>query len=160
MSRENLGQNSQLKVKFKKLVDGAVMPKKARPFDAAFDLVAISVSRSDNILAGDVLTYGTGIAVEIPEGHVGLIFPRSSISKVNLSLCNSVGVIDPNYRGEILLKFYTGSVSGYSVGDRIAQLAVIPLPEVEWEEVSELSPSPDDRGTQGFGSSDVKRKEN
>lgn len=141
-----------MKVRFKLLSSVAVPPKKARTFDAAFDLTATSVSR-----ANDVLTYGTGICVEIPEGYVGLLFPRSSIANTSLSLCNSVGVVDPNYRGEILLKFRLSSSdvisSVYSPGDRVAQLVILPLPEIEWEEVSELSPSPDNRGAGGFGSS-------
>lgn len=142
-------------IKFKKLVPEAVAPAKSRPNDAAYDLVC--TSRYYNGSVGNdnelVWTYHTGIAVEIPEGHVGLIFPRSNISKMPLRLCNSVGVIDPNYRGELLLKFAGSNSHMYKVGDRIGQLVVLPLPLLEFLETEELSPSPDDRGTQGFGSS-------
>ena len=86
-----------MKVKIKKLCDSAVIPQYAHPTDADMDLVAVSKSFDDN---GNTV-YGTGISVEIPEGYVGLIFPRSSISKKDLLLTNSVGVIDSGYRGEL-----------------------------------------------------------
>ena len=156
-----------MKVTFKKLNDKAVMPKKAHPSDAGFDLVATSrhIDEMGNIV------YGTGLAFEIPEGHVGLIFPRSSISKTNIVLTNSVGVCDCHYRGEVMAKFkpvptankYSfkdGSVErviemdenpiDYEVGERIAQLIILPIPEIELEEVDELSET--DRGTGGYGS--------
>jgi dUTP pyrophosphatase len=98
--------------------------------------------------------YGTGIAMEIPEGHVGLLFPRSSISKTNLSLRNSVGVIDSNYRGEIMLKFLDleemDDLLWYLPGNKIGQIMIIERPQIELEEVEELSET--DRGGGGFGS--------
>lgn len=153
-----------MKIRFKKLNDKAVMPTKAHPTDAGYDLVATSEKYEDN----GVICYGTGIAVEIPEGYVGLIFPRSSNAKKDLLLTNSVGVIDSGYRGEIMAKFRPVPVperygndcmSGfrnvyyaceYYVGDRIAQLIIMPIPEVEFEEADELSDS--ERGTGGYGS--------
>lgn len=156
-----------MKVTFKKLNDKAVMPRKAHPSDAGFDLVATSkrIDETGNIV------YGTGLALEIPEGHVGLIFPRSSISKTNIVLTNSVGVCDCHYRGEVMAKFKPiskadeyqyrdGSVErliklddnpiDYAVGERIAQLIILPIPEIEFEEADELSQT--DRGTGGYGS--------
>lgn len=145
-----------MKVKVKKLVPGAVVPRKAHASDAGFDLVAVSKSYDEY---GN-LVYGTGLAFEIPEGYVGLVFPRSSISKKICSLANSVGVIDSGYRGEVTFKFkplgtYTNvamndSFMRYDVGDRIGQMIVMPLPEVEFEVADELGSS--ERGEGGYGS--------
>jgi len=139
-----------MKVLFKKLVPEAQKPKFGKPGDAGADLVATSVdfSRKNQVV------YGTGLAVEIPEGMVGLVFPRSSIRNYDLSLSNSVGVIDSGYRGEIMVTFnilnpYTVENS-YQVSDRIAQLVIIPVPLVKYTEVDELSET--QRGTDGHGS--------
>lgn len=90
-----------MEVKIKKLCDSAVIPSYAKPGDAGMDLVATNriFDKYGNV------EYGTGLAMEIPEGYVGLLFPRSSISKQDLSLANAVGVIDSGYRGEIKFKF-------------------------------------------------------
>lgn len=138
-----------MKVEFKKLVENAVIPTKAHPTDAGFDLVATSVSED---LKLNIITYGTGIAIEIPEGYVGYIFPRSSVYKHQMCLANCVGVIDSGFRNEILLKFriVQPNISRYSVGDKVAQLIIQPYPEIQFEEVDELSDS--DRGLGGFGS--------
>lgn len=88
-------------VNIKKLVPEAVIPTYAKEGDAGMDLIATSVDHSNE----HYIEYGTGLAVEIPEGYVGLIFPRSSNSKKDLQLCNSVGVIDSGYRGEIKLRY-------------------------------------------------------
>ena len=111
------------------------------------DLVAISLKKS-----GGFYEYGTGLAMEIPEGYVGLVFPRSSISKTDHYLRNSVGVIDSGYRGEIKIRMSTPLLGGveYKEGDRIAQLVIMKLPWVNIEEVEELSDT--DRGDGGFGS--------
>jgi len=92
------------------------------------------------------------LAMEVPEGYVGLIFPRSSISKTDHYLRNSVGVIDSGYRGEIKIRMSTPLLGGveYKEGDRIAQLIIMKLPWVNIEEVEELSDT--DRGDGGFGS--------
>lgn len=187
-----------MKVRFTKLAKNAVMPKKAHPTDAGFDLVATSRVFDKY----GCVTYGTGLAVEIPKGYVGLLFPRSSICKQDLLQTNSVGIIDSSYRGELFEKYrpaltfidkdgvnpikatepwqhegtdqtdpdtqlvsfhgrsekYPDIGEGclpfqprvYEVGDRIAQLVIIPYPEIEFEEAGELSES--DRGTGGFGS--------
>ena len=95
-----------MKVKIKKLHPDAVIPSYAKPGDAGMDLTAISkrveTGSDEN---GEYIEYGTGLAIEIPEGHVGLVFPRSSVSKKDLFLANAVGVIDSGYRGEVKLRF-------------------------------------------------------
>ena len=93
---------NSIELKIKKLHSEAVIPQYAKPGDAGLDLVAISEEWNED---NTMVTYGTGLAIEIPEGHVGLIFPRSSISKTTLNLSNSVGVIDSGYRGPIMFKF-------------------------------------------------------
>lgn len=137
-----------MRVRFKKCADNAKTPKYASEDDACLDLFASSLQIDD---FGN-LTYDTGIAFEIPKDHVGLVFPRSSVFKKTLILKNSVGVIDSGYRGTIQVKFSSLRESNviYDVGDRVAQIMIIPRPSVELEEVDELSDST--RGTGGFGS--------
>lgn len=138
-----------MKVRFKKLHQDAQQPKKAHNTDAGFDLTATSIN-----ITGNLVEYGTGLAVEIPEGYVGLVFPRSSICKKTIRLTNSVGVIDSGYRGEVMAKFRIDALdeplSIYNVGDRIAQLIIMPIPSVTFQEAEELRDS--DRGTGGYGS--------
>ena len=98
-----------LEVKFKKLVPEAKIPAYAKPGDAGLDLTATSKNWSDDF---QCWIYGTGLAVEIPEGYVGLIFPRSSIRKYCLALTNCVGVIDSGYRGEIMCTFRPQDLEG------------------------------------------------
>ena len=143
-----------MKVKIKKLNENAVVPKYAKLGDAGMDFSATSRSFDDN----ENIVYGTGLAVEIPEGYVGLLFPRSSNAKTDLYLTNHVGVIDSGYRGEIMFKFRKsnsnksyGESRIYEIGDRVGQLIIIPYPAIEFEEVEELSST--ERGTGGFGSS-------
>jgi len=137
------------KVKIKRLHKDAVIPSYSRQGDAGMDLVATSKFYDDF----DNICYGTGLAIEIPEGYVGLLFPRSSISKTDLTLRNSVGIIDSGYRGEITFKFNNilmSSCEPYNVKKRIGQLIIMPYPTIEFEEVEELSTT--ERGAQGFGS--------
>lgn len=141
-----------LKVKVKKLVEHAFVPEYAKPGDAGLDLVAIDSYKN---LDYEYIEYGTGIAVEIPEGYVGLLFPRSSISKTPHLLKNSVGVIDSGYRGEIKLRMtYRKNREDmeYQFGDKVGQLIILPYPKVELEETEELSNT--ERGVGGFGSTD------
>jgi dUTP pyrophosphatase len=116
------------------------------------DLVATSRSVDDK---GNIV-YGTGLAFEIPKGYVGLIFPRSSLSKYGLMLTNHVGVIDSGYRGEVTAKFkvISGNPEIYKVGDRIAQMIIMPYPKVEFTDTDVLSDS--ERGTGGYGSTGSK----
>ena len=137
-----------MQVKFKTLHNKAVIPSYATAGDAGLDMVAVDLM--DSV---EQVVYMTGIAVEIPEGHVGLLFPRSSIRKYQLSLSNSVGVIDSGYRGEVQFTFNktAGPASyKYKIGERIGQLMIIPYPIIEAVEVDELSDS--ERGEGGFGS--------
>ena len=138
-----------MRVRFKKLVPEAVMPTKAHPSDAGFDLVAVSRQRD---IAHNCFSYGFGLALEIPEGYVGLVFPRSSVYKQDLVMANCVGVIDSHYRGEIMAKFkpYFPNDNQYNVGERIAQLIIMPYPDVQFEEADKLTDT--DRGTGGHGS--------
>jgi len=139
-----------MRVKVKRLHESAVIPSYAKHGDAAMDLYATNV---DYDKYGNLVCY-TGLAMEIPEGHVGLLFPRSSISKTPLTLRNSVGVIDSGYRGEVILKFNRDHVDDtkdvYCVGDRVGQIMIMPYPQVEFEEAEELSNT--ERGHGGFGS--------
>lgn len=136
-----------MKIRFKKLSVNAVAPHRAHASDAGFDLVAVTCIEDND---GNVV-YGTGLAVEIPEGHMGLLFPRSSNAKQHLLLCNSVGVIDSGYRGEMMFKFKpVGGTKRYAVGDRVGQLIIMPYPAVEFEECDELSDT--ERGDGGYGS--------
>ena len=135
-----------MKVRIKRLHPDAVVPSYAKAGDAGMDLTAVEMEREWNIV-----TYKTGLAIEIPEGHVGLLFPRSSVYKTSMVLSNCVGVIDSGYRGEIMLKFRsTESNKAYEVGDRIGQLIIMPYPQVEFEEVDDLSST--ERGSGGYGS--------
>jgi len=134
-----------LNVKFKKLYSDAVAPSYAKDGDAGLDLTATHMTWD-----GAYIEYGTGIAVEIPNGYVGFVFPRSSVSKKeNFYLKNAVGVIDSGYRGEIKLRF-NKSDEHYQPGEKIGQLIIMPYPTIHLQEVEELSNT--DRGNGGFGS--------
>ena len=142
-----------MKVKVMKLVENAVLPLKAHPSDAGADLTVTSVEFDSE---HDVYTYHSGIAVEIPDGFVGLLFPRSSVFETGLCLTNCVGVIDANYRGEVTAKMRKSAfnVNAYEVGDRFCQIVVMPIPDVQYQEAKLLSNT--DRGTGGFGSTGKK----
>lgn len=131
----------------KRLNDKSALPCYSKKGDAGMDLTCVSLVKSSKYYE-----YGTGLAMEIPEGHVGLIFPRSSISKTDHFLRNSVGVIDSGYRGEIKLRMSIPALgeTEYKIGDKIGQLIIMKLPWIDIEEVEELSDT--DRGEGGFGS--------
>lgn len=147
-----------MEVKIKRLVEDAVIPAYAHPGeDAGLDLVATSFEHKVDT---DCYVYGTGLAIEIPKGYVGLLFPRSSNRKTEAYLTNSVGVIDSGYRGEIMVSFKNRNCTGscipnvikpYEIGNKIAQLIIIPYPQIELVEVDELSDT--DRGATGHGDS-------
>jgi len=135
-----------MRIRIKKLHQDAVVPRYAHFGDAAVDLVATKKWEDDH---GNVC-YGTGLAMEIPENHVGLLFPRSSVSKTNLRLTNAVGVIDSGYRGEVMLKFDKNGDKQYEPGDRVGQLMLVPIQSIQFVQVANLPGS--DRGHGGFGS--------
>lgn len=145
-----------MEVKFKKLSDKAVVPTKAHSSDAGFDLTATRVTSEVNECGQFVLVYHTDLAMEIPDGYVGLVFPRSSISKKSLYQTNAVGVIDSGFVGEIRVKYKNTTGDSipavYNLGDKIAQLIIMPYPTIEFVETEELSET--DRGEEGFGSTD------
>lgn len=138
-----------MQIKIKKLKEEAVIPSYGTDFSAGLDLTATSLEKVDKGEYG-YYEYGTGLAFEIPEGFVGLIYPRSSISKTGHILANSVAVIDSDYRGEVMFRFKTiGDSKEYNVGDKIGQLIVMPYPKIEFKLVDELKDTK--RGSGGFG---------
>lgn len=142
-----------MKIKFKKLDSRAVAPSCANKADAGYDLVATHITTELNECGQLILVYHTGLALEIPEGYFALLVPRSSIFKKSLTLTNSAGVIDAGYRGEVMAKFRTTTdvvPAVYREGDKFAQLLILPVPEVTFEEAFELSDS--ERGESGYGS--------
>lgn len=144
-------------IKVKKLNENAVIPSKANDTDAGLDLTCVDISTEVGEDAVVSFVYHTGLALEIPEGYVGLLFPRSSIAKKSLLMTNCVGVIDSGYRGEIMakMKVNTSSIpSIYRPTEKFAQLIIMPIPAVTIEVVDELAAS--DRGEGGYGSSDLK----
>lgn len=143
--------NQPVTIKFKKLHPDAVIPTQATSTDAGYDLVAIDDGKIDE--GNNYIQYRTGIAIEPPVGYHTEIFPRSSISKTNLVLANSIGLVDEGYRGELLFRFKQITIDkpSYKKGDKIGQLVVRKTIRAAFEEVQELGSS--DRGTGGFGSS-------
>lgn len=138
-----------LKVNVKKLDPNAVIPTYSKDGDAGMDL---TITREIENTSFSV-SYGFGIAMEIPKGYVGLVFPRSSVRNQDLILSNCVGVIDSGYRGELQATFKkTNGLDSlkYKVGERGAQIVILPYPKVSMVESEELSDT--ERGDGGFGS--------
>ena len=135
-----------LKLKIKKIHPDAVIPKYAYEGDAGMDVIAV-----DREITEDYIEYKTGLCFEIPDGYCMLVFPRSSISKKDLFLCNSVGLFDSSYRGELIIRFNKLGEKIYEIGERIAQIIILPYPKIEFKEVSELGET--QRGEGGYGSS-------
>ena len=139
-------------IHFKKMVEGAKSPTKAYHSDAGWDLYA---SERVYLSAGDLQKIPTGIAVAIPEGYVGVIKDRSSMGSKRLKVFG--GIIDAQYRGEAVVMIYNGkcptTADTYIIekGDKIAQMLILPVPDVEFVEVFDLGET--DRGESGFGSS-------
>lgn len=161
-----------MKVNIKKLDPRAVIPSYAKPGDMGMDLTAISVEYKEDI---DCYVYHTGLAFEIPEGYGMLIVPRSSNRKTDAYMPNHCAIIDSGYRGEVMICFknrtridicldrddldcdyfehdddYAFIYAPYLRGERIAQLVIIPYPQIKFNEVEELSET--ERGKGGFGS--------
>ena len=144
-----MGQTMAMLVKLKKMHPKSVIPNYAKIGDAGMDLVITSIINENK----EDITYGFGLSMEIPEGYLGLIFPRSSIRKYDLLLTNSVGVIDSGYRGELQATFKKLGTHLYEIGDRGAQIVILPYPQVEFVEADELSNT--ERGKGGFGSTGI-----
>ena len=138
-----------MEVKIKKLHPEAVIPSYSKIGDAGMDLTITSIIENTTFS----VTYGFGVAMEIPSGFVGLVFPRSSVRNYELSLTNCVGVIESGYRGELQATYRKhGGLDSlkYKVGDRGAQIMIIPYPQIMFVETDVLSNT--DRSDGGFGS--------
>lgn len=145
----------QMNIKFKRLTENAIAPVKAHAADAGFDLTCSSITTEINERGQLIIVYHTGLAFEIPEGYFGALVPRSSIANKTLTLTNCIGVVDAGYRGEVMAKMKATTdviPAVYKEGERFAQLLILPVPEVQFEESTELSES--DRGENGYGSTD------
>jgi dUTP pyrophosphatase len=141
-----------VQLRFQLLVDGARLPGRAHDGDAGVDLHAVEAA---SLGPGERASVGTGVAVEIPPGHAGLVVPRSGLAaRHGIALVNAPGLIDAGYRGEIrVLLLNTDRSERFEIepGDRIAQLLVTPFAEIEPMAAAELAKST--RGEAGFGSS-------
>jgi dUTP pyrophosphatase len=142
-----------MEIKVKKLNKEAKLPFKATDGSAGFDLFAVT-EKVRMELTGPVVEYDTGLSFEVPKGHVGLLFPRSSVTtKTTLMLGCSIGVLDSDFRGSVKFQFRQVNPAArkiYNVGDRIGQIVVLPIPTLNFVEVDELSDTI--RGESGFGS--------
>lgn len=145
--------NKNIEIKIKKLHPDAVIPSYATKGSGLMDVVATSIRETT-----DFIEYGTGLAFELPKGYVMRIYPRSSNSKYDLLLTNSVGNLDSDYRGELLFRYkrtkksklFGSSIKKYKIGDRIGQICIEKVIPVKFTEVEDLSVT--ERDTGGFGS--------
>jgi dUTP pyrophosphatase len=135
-----------------RLNDEAQLPQRAHEGDAGLDLCALEAA---HLGPGERWSVGTGIAIEVPDGHAGFVLPRSGLAREHgIALVNSPGLIDAGYRGELrvlLLNTDPAETFRIAVGDRIAQLVIVPVASADVVEVEALSESA--RGDGGFGSS-------
>lgn len=143
-----------MKLKIKKTHPDAPIPERANHNDSGLDLYAMALVKECNLY----IEFDTGIAMEIPPGHTGLLLPRSSISNYDHSLANTTGIIDPGYRDSIKVRLRKSNLSGeclyYKIGDKIAQIIIIQSITAEIVEVNDLAES--ERGIGAFGSTDNK----
>lgn len=140
-----------MQVKIKRLTPNAQMPVYATPGAACFDIC--TTAESGSILAGDSAVFPTGLSFEIPEGHVMKVFSRSGHGfKQGLRLSNGTGIIDSDYRGELMVKLHNDGVkTAYiAAGERIAQGMIVPVEQAEFVFADSLSDT--ERGTGGLGS--------
>ena len=145
-----------MEVKIKRLNDNAIIPKYGTKFAAGADLYNLDVEDVE-ILPGETVLIHTGISMEIPVGYVGLIFARSGLAtKRGLAPANKVGVIDSDYRGEIMVALHNHSSLSAIVekGERVAQISIVPYLTAEFIEADDLTET--QRGTGGFGSTGTK----
>ncbi|MBR5229027.1 MAG: dUTP diphosphatase [Firmicutes bacterium] len=144
------------KVRIKKLNENAVVPKYGSEYAAGADLYAC-MGAETVIPAGKTVMIKTGVALEVPVGYAGLIYARSGLaSKRGLAPANKVGVVDSDYRGEIMVALHNHSDVDQIVEDkeRVAQFVITPVLAVDFEEVDELDDT--ERGEGGFGSTGTK----
>ena len=144
------------KMNIKKLDDRAILPTYGSEFSAGADLYAC-LENAVTIEPGEAVLIHTGIAMEIPVGYAGLIYARSGLAtKKGLAPSNKVGVVDADYRGEIMVSLFNHSKESRVVehGERVAQLVIAPFITAEWNEVEELNETA--RGEGGFGSTGTK----
>ena len=137
----------------RRLSEGAVLPSRAYPGDAGLDLAAVEAAE---LAPGAGATIGTGLAIALPEGHAGLVLPRSGLaSKHGIGVLNAPGLIDSGYRGEVRVILHNHGSEAFRVepGMRIAQLVVVAVEDVRLVEVDELPAT--ERGEGGHGSSGV-----
>lgn len=142
-----------MKIKIKKLTETATIPTSGTKYAAGYDLYADIAKGSETIPAHKTQKIGTGVAMEIPDGYVGLVFARSGLStKRGLRPANCVGVIDSDYRGEICVALHNDGQEAQAIHDkdRIAQIAFVPHLSVTFKETDTLEES--ERGEGGFGS--------
>ena len=142
----------KLQIKIKKLDEDAILPTYGTPFSAGADLYALC-AQSIVIQPGQTVLIHTGLAFEIPEGYGGFVFARSGLAtKKGLAPANKVGVIDSDYRGELMIPLHNGSDVAAVIehGDRVAQLVFLPCPQADFTTVDILSDSI--RSDGGFGS--------
>lgn len=138
----------------------AILPTKAYPTDAGYDLTATRLTQELDEAGKVLLVYHTDVAVQIPEGYVGLLTMRSSGSKKSIVLANCVGIIDASFRGELIMKFKITTDAlpiVYQIGERIGQLVIVPCFHADPVFVDELEDS--DRGEGGFGSTNDNKDE-
>ena len=141
-----------MKINIKRLTESAILPERGSAYAAGYDLFA-DLTENVEIKPHETKLIGTGLSMEIPEGYFGGIFARSGLSsKEGLRPANCVGVVDADYRGEVKVALHNdGEVAReVKVGQKIAQLVVVPFLSVEFDEVDELSETV--RGVGGFGS--------
>lgn len=147
-----------MNVKIKKVYPEAKLPVYASTGAACFDLYAANIIDLTEDAHGRTVTYGTGLQFEVPEGHVMMVYSRSGHGfRYGITLANGTGVIDSDYRGEVMVKLTKRDTSIHympAVGERIAQAMIIPVERVSFEETDELSNTK--RGAGGFGSTGVK----
>ncbi len=145
------------KIPFKKLSENAIVPSYGTDFSAGADIYALLPQESVEIAPGETFLVHTGIAMEIPQGYGGFVFARSGLAtKKGLAPANKVGVIDSDYRGELMVPLFnqSGKTQSISTGERIAQIVFMPYLKAEFTETDSLNSTDRDKG--GFGSTGTK----
>ncbi|MBQ6570559.1 MAG: dUTP diphosphatase [Clostridia bacterium] len=146
-----------VKINIKKLRPDAIVPSYGTQFSAGADIYALPETESVTVMPGQTVFFPTGLSVEIPEGYAGLVYARSGLAcKKGLAPANKVGVIDSDYRGEVMVALHNHSSEAVTVckGERIAQLVITPCLHADFCVCSDLSETR--RGEGGFGSTGEK----